>query len=229
MNDELEALRDDLNTALNEATLVGAVVVESERRANITLVALSLPEEGPVVGDPRVMLVLAPVGRVSASLRGGRWDNKSAPIRPFLLSQLMDVVGSFKGQSIYGWDFIDASPDGFERWSDRLSLDIRLGEGDGLAHTLDLFQEWPWEPEQHLDIRFWFDTLHVFRPTGDELVRIPLATFAANGKRWWNGLRSGDPRTAGHGIISGVGMTPDETSRMTDSLKKEGRDPSGPH
>jgi hypothetical protein len=229
VTDDLTTLGNDLNTALNEATVVGAVVDESERKARITLAVLALPEFGPQLDDPRVMIILSPVGRVCASLRSGRWDDTSAAVRPFVLAQLMDVVRSFKEQSIYGWEFIDASAGSFPRWSERPSLDVRLGSGDGLNHTLDLFQESAFGPAQHLDLRFWFDELHVFRPVGDALVRVPLETFAADGTRWWKGLRSGDPRTGGHGIISGAGMTPDEISRMTESLKKQGRDPSGPH
>ena len=55
MMTDLGTLRADLNTALNEATLVSAVVDEVDRKARITLAVRTLPEEGPPSRDPRVM------------------------------------------------------------------------------------------------------------------------------------------------------------------------------
>jgi hypothetical protein len=216
-NDEVTALRADLNTALNEATVVGATVDPVERKARIALAILALPAMGPPNEDPRAMIVLAPVGRVCASLRDGQWDDAAAPVRPFILSQLMDVVRSFGEQAIYGWDFIDRADDDHARWSRQLSLDEHLGERDGLRHTLDIFQESGAGPARHLDLRFWFDMLYVFKPVGDDLVRTPLDLFAAEGKRWWQGLNSGDPRTSGHGIIPGT-PTPEDIRRIQRSL-----------
>lgn len=227
MTDVLAALQSDLNTALNEATLVGATVDEPERRAKITLAVLALPEVGPPPEDPRVMLVLAPIGRVCASLRGGRWNDETAPVRPFALSQLMDVVRSFGGQALYGREFIDHGEETWTRLSDRLSLDVRLGAGDGTSHTLDLFQESNRAPEQHLDLRFWFDRMYVFRPAGDALHPVSLEDFAAGGRRWWDGLHRGDPRTAGHDIIPGGPPTGPELRRFLDSINKPRE--SGPH
>jgi len=229
MMTDLGTLRADLNTALNEATLVSAVVDEVDRKARITLAVRTLPEEGPPSRDPRVMIVLAPLGRICASLRDGRWNDAGAPVQPFVLPQLTDIVRSFHEQPIYGWDFIDsAAEDDYARWGQRLSLDVSLGSGDGLSHTLDLFQESATGSERHLDLRFWFDRLYVFKPSvSGELVPIPLEVFAADGRRWWQGLRKSDPRTVGQGIVSGTGMSADDLRRLRESLGR--RRPSDPH
>jgi len=185
-----------IGVALNEATLLGAEVSRERRMAAITLAVLSLPSDGgPAPEDSRVSLVLAPVGRVVASLRHSRWDDDSAPPVPFSLAELLATVQSFGGLPVYGWEFIDIA-EGFERWSGRLSLDERLGEG-GDTHSITLFQE---GNDRHLDLRIWFDRLQVFRPDHTE---IQLEEFMAGGKRWWDGLYSGDSRTGQAGIFPG--------------------------
>jgi hypothetical protein len=186
--------------ALNEATVI-AVDVESARRAvAVTLGVLSLPtDDGPAPGDPRVVLLLEPVGRIAASLRHGRWDDADARVETFALEDLAGSVKGFEQQSIYGWQFLDVSDgDAFEPWAERLSVDWRSEPG-GLAHTLDLFQESAAGPARILDLRIWFDELRIFRPDGSERA---FDEFTAAGVRWWDGLKSGDPRTAGHGIAS---------------------------
>jgi hypothetical protein len=186
-----------LNVALNEATLVGVEIDAEQRLAAITLSVLALPPDGPAPRDSRVQLVLAPIGRVAASLRHGRWDDAEAPVEPFELDELRAVVERAGGCAIYGSEFFDVPEEkDFARWSDRLSLDWRAGEADGSAHTLALFQE-AGKPG-HLDLCLWFDELSVFRPDSDE---IPLDEFAAAGKRWWDALYANDPRTQGSGIV----------------------------
>ena len=199
-----EELTHDLNVALNEATLIGAEVNVADRVAALTFAVLRLPsDDGPPPDDDRVQFILGPVGRLAASLRDGRSDDLDAPVEQFALDQLLEVVLSFKGRSVYGWEFLDRPErDNFAAWSDRLSLDWRSEPG-GLSHTLDLFQE---GYDRHLDLRIWFDELRVFTPDCEE---IALSDFAAGGVRWWDGLYANDPRTAGHGIapLAGNGRT----------------------
>jgi hypothetical protein len=202
----MEFSEDQLRTfgvALNEATVI-AVDVEPERRAvAVTLGVLSLPaDDGPAPSDPRVVLLLEPAGRIAASLRHGRWDDAGARVETLDLEDLANIVKSFEQQSLYGWMFLDVpDEDAFEPWSDRLSLDWRSEPG-GLSHTLDLFQETAAGPPRILDLRIWFDELRIFRPDGSE---IPFDEFTAAGVRWWDGLKTGDPRTAGHGILPSGG------------------------
>jgi hypothetical protein len=183
--------------ALNEASLVGLEVEAAEDWAGLTLAVLSLPPDGgPEPGDPRVQLILHPLGRIAASLRQGAWDDDHAPVVPLGLEKLHAAVAGFGQQPIYGWEFLDVPEEkSFARWRDRLSLDWR-GRGGGLAHTLDLFQESG--TDRHLDLRLWFDELRIF---GADRTEIAFDDFTAGGVRWWDAMYAGDERTQGHGIV----------------------------
>jgi len=181
-----------LNVALNEATMLGAEVDTERRLAGVTLSVLTLPDEGAAPDDPRVQFLFHPVGRVAASLRLGNWNDSSAEVVPFEVGELSQIVESFK-LPIYGWKFFDLDDD-FDQWKDRFSVDYRLGD-DGLSHSVTLFQE---GPDRHLDLRIWFDSFGLQDVTGRVL---EIADFIAGGKRWWDGLYSGDPRAKGLGIV----------------------------
>src|SRR5258706_11601790 len=99
-----------LNLALDEARLLGADVSEPDRVAALTFSVLTLPEFGPAPKDPRVQVLLRPVGKVVASLRHGSWDDESAAVEPLELSDLLATVEGFR-TDIYGNDFIDARAD----------------------------------------------------------------------------------------------------------------------
>jgi hypothetical protein len=186
---------DGLNIALEEAVLLGLEVDPKRRIAAATFAVLTLPETGPAPEDRRVQFLFAPVGRIAASLRKGRWDDPKAEVSQFKLEELLAVVQSFDGLPIYGWEFFDVvGANGFDGWADRCSIDLQLGE-DGHTHTIDLFQA---GPTRHLDITLWFDEFILRNPAGDEIV---LADFIADGKRWWDGLYAGDTRIDGFGIF----------------------------
>ena len=197
--------RHDLDVALNEATLLGAEVDAAERRAAaLTFSVLSLPpDDGPPPPTPGCSSSLAPLGGSPRRCETGGGTTPTQRSRQFGLDRLLEVVMSFKGMPVYGWEFVDRpEADKFATWSDRLSLDWRSGP-DGMSHTLDVFQE---GYDRHLDLRIWFDELRVFTPEHEE---IALDDFAAGGVRWWDGLYANDPRTAGHGIapLAGNGRT----------------------
>jgi len=201
-----EQQRSDFGVALNEATLIGAEVAVEERRVSLTLAVLALPPGGePPPADPRVQLILQPIGRIAASLRHGNSDDAGARVEDFELDRLADVVASFEQQPIYGWTFLDVlDEDDFAGWATRLSLDWRSEPG-GTSHTLDLFQEWG--TSRHLDLRFWFDEVRIFGPDRRE---VAFADFTSAGVRWWDALHADDPRTEGHGIVLGAPDTPSE-------------------
>lgn len=186
--------------ALNEATLLAVDVNPELRRAVITLVPLAAVDDRAAEGgddevvpeDPRVQLVLEPVGRVAASLRHGHWDDPRALEEPFELEELGEVVEGFGGQPVYGWEFLDVpEDDGFAAWEDRLSLDWSEGD-DGDAHTLDLAQALG--ITRHLDLRLWFDTLRIL---GSDEQEVPFKVFTATIARWRDGLHGADPRATG--------------------------------
>jgi hypothetical protein len=169
-----------------------------ERWAGVTLAVLTLPDdELPEPDDPRVQLILQPIGRIAVSLRAGRWDDASAQVVPVSHVDLGAVVESFGQQSIYGWDFLDVpDSEGLAGWADRLSLDW-YGDPAAMSHSLTLFQEDLTE-DRHLDLRIWFAELRIFDANRAE---IPFDEFTAGGIRWWDALHAGDERTKGHGIV----------------------------
>ena len=188
------AIIDGLGVALNEATLLGVELLPETRVVGVTLSLLTLPEAGPPPQDTRVQFRLAPVGRVAASLRLGRWDDPAAKVVKFRAEELLATVRGLGSLPIYGWEFIDVHKKYFPAWSNRLSLDWRSG-ADGVAHTLFLFQE---GSGRHLDLCIWFDQFDVVRPT-DEVV--PILEVIEGGRRWWDAFHAGDPRTAGCGMF----------------------------
>ena len=182
-----------LGAALEEATLLGVEVDADMRSAAATFSVLTLPEHGPAPADPRVQFRFERVGRVAASLRLGRWNDASAAVVPFRLDELLSTVQGFGGLAVYGAEFFDCEDD-FATWQDRLSLDWRSEAGD-LTHSIVLFQE---GHDRHLDLRIWFGDLEIRSPSGEP---IGFEEFYAGSKRWWDGLRAGDPRATGAGII----------------------------
>jgi hypothetical protein len=182
-----------LDLALDEATLLGLEVFPERGLAAATFAVLTLPEQGPPPKDRRRQFLFR-VGRVAASLRHGRWNDLSAPVEPFTIDKLLSVVQSFGGAPIYGREFIDCESY-FARWSNRLSLDL-VCDSSAMEHSIQLFQEGAMV-NKILDICLWFRDLQIRDELGN---KIALDEFIAGGKRWWDGLYSGDPRTEGFGI-----------------------------
>jgi hypothetical protein len=188
-----QALAKELGVALNEATLLGAEVDASTRRAAATFRVLTLPPEGPHPEDPRVQFVFQPVGRVFASLRAGSWNDTSAALIPVTLDRLLEVVQTFGGLPVYGWEFFDTPDPRLGNAADRASLDWRSSP-NGTSRSISLFQE---GHKRHLDLIIWFDSFELFDAHG---APITVEAFIEGSKRWWDGLYAGDPRAVGSGI-----------------------------
>ena len=185
---------EGLGIALNEATWLGLEVDTERRIAAATFRVLTLPVDGDPPEDTRVQFEFSPVARLAASLRLGRWDDLTARVVKFPIEELLSVVRSFGGLPIYGWQFFDVNDRDFIPWADRLSLDWR-GGADGLSHSITLFQD---GGDRHLDLCLWFDSLVTRDPLGQVIL---LDELIAGGRRWWDGLYSGDSRTSDHGIF----------------------------
>ena len=192
-----------LGVAFNEASLLGVEVLPLQSVCAITLSLLTLPESGPAPADARLQALLHPVGRVSGSLRMGRWDDPRAEVKSFALSELPAIVESFGGQPLYGWEFFDLEERMFRHWSKRLSLDWH-GDATAMRHNLYLFQE-DSGPERVLNLRIWFRDIAFNAPDGTV---VDIDTIIRGGKRWWAGLESGDQRTDGYGIYPMRGKRP---------------------
>jgi hypothetical protein len=186
-------MRIGLGIALNEADLLGFEVDAQNRVAAATFRVFTLPKKGPAPADSRVQLQFQPVGRVAASLRNGSHDDFNAEVVPFAVEDLLAKVQSFDGLPVYGWEFFDIHEKSIKKLGDRLSLDWRSGD-DGNSHSISVFQS---PGNRILDIWVWFDEMQVRDPEGNV---IPIDSFIADGKRWWDAFYKGDERTRGHGM-----------------------------
>jgi hypothetical protein len=111
-------------------------------------------------------------------------------VRPFRLDELDEVVRSFGGREIYGWEFFDvADAKLYNRWKGQPSLDWQSGDGRG-SHTLDLFQGELFQPKS-LEVRLWFDSLDVADEWGEP---IPIAKFIEGGVGFWDAASAGKLR-----------------------------------
>jgi hypothetical protein len=185
-----------LNVACNEATWIGLEIDQEQAWAGITLSVLTLPAaEGPAPEDSRVQLILQPLSRLCASYRNGYWNDEAAEVLPLTPQQLQELIVTVQ-DPVYGWDFFNSSDeDDFLPWADRLSLDIRPSPAEPL-NTINLFQD----RNPVLDVRIWFGQLRIFGPDRKE---IDPQSFIDGGRRWWDAMYAGDPRTKGSGIVPG--------------------------
>ena len=182
-----------LNVALNEATWLGLSVDTEGARAAATLAVLSLPESGPAPEDRRVQLLMQPVGRIAASYRQGRWNDDTASVLPLTLAELERLTVE-RTMPVYGWDFLNQEErDPVATWPQPLSLDVTL-DADACSISLDLHHD----TDNFLAVRLWFDDFRILTPNRGQL---ELSAFIQGGRRWWDGLHSGDPRTEGFGIV----------------------------
>jgi len=187
-----------LNIAFNESTLGGVEVDPTGRRLGITLAVLSLPDDvGPMPTDPRLAVTLEGVGRIAVSSRRAHWDDAKAPAVPLAVEDLAATIDSFGHTAMYGWKFIDAGDEEFADAETPLSLDLRLGPER--YHTFDVFQD---SVDAYIELRAWFTTLSIRRiEQPDSLVPISIPAVIAGGRRWWDAMYAGDPRTTPAGIL----------------------------
>lgn len=196
-----------LDLALNEGRLLAVHTNEPTRQAQIWLELLTLDAEGVEPDDRVVCIYLEGVSRIVASSRDSRWDDPKAPARPIQLQELADVVHSFGGTPIYGWEFFDPPEQGWLHWRDRLSLDVTF-DGPAGSHVIDLFQEQG--SERHLDLRLWFDDLWINKRT---VGAVPIQEVIAGAKRWWDAMYAGDPKVQHHGIFPAKAPKPTAEKR----------------
>lgn len=173
-----------LDVALNESSLHALSFDPVRARAELLLDVLTLPPEGPAPADGRVFLDLAGVSRLACTFTA-----KGTGV-PLTLTELPEVVAAGAGRAMDGWEFVDcpAPPD------TGASLDWRCATTSRSAHGLHVFQD------RRLDllrVSIWFDSLEVRTFAG---ARLAVSELIAGGKRWWDGLYAGDPRTGGKGI-----------------------------
>jgi hypothetical protein len=183
---------DDLEVALNEATVAGLRVTGDEVR--LLLHVLALPAEGPPDPDTRRALVFAPVSRVRVLLRRDEpGEVDYGPAVPLAdLAAVADFFASLtRTGDLYGWEFVDA-PDLVADWPPEVSLDLNLGEPTAETHTLYWFNECGAGADQFcIEGQIEFEDVSVERADGTPM---PMPDFIADGRRWWKAFSTNDPR-----------------------------------
>jgi hypothetical protein len=190
-------LEDELNVALNEATMLGLEFDPESRRIGLTLSLLALPEGPEPMTEPRVLFLFGNIKRVIVSFRDGAWNDPLARVLPVEPDALLAVCRELGAQAIYGWEFLGGAERALAEWGDRISLDWRAPEAEASTYSFAAFQE---GVERHLDFAFWFDTIECRTPSG---VPVALDELAAAGRRFWDGVHAGDQRTSESGIVAG--------------------------
>jgi len=196
-----DQLTNDLNTALNEATVVGVDLDPAAATARLLLHVLALPERGPIDPDPRRALTLTGVSDFQVLLRKDPFGGDFGPAIPIQdLDELASLFGRLvRFQPMYGWRFLN-NLDLTGDWPPEPSLNLRL-RPEPAAHTLYWFTECSQDADSFFCLEgvIWFDGLQVERAD-----RIPVSVqqFAADGRRWWAGLRANDPRVSSEAQIA---------------------------
>jgi hypothetical protein len=190
-----EELKHKIGLALNEATILGVEFDEEKRLVSVSFAVVAMDKNGNVPDDNRLLFVFKPVGRFIASYRNGHWDDKNANIEKFEPKDILEIIQRFKGQAIYGWEFVNCGDKDFDTWKDRLSFDYSTGDNIGLTNTIDLFQE---GGDKHIDFRIWFDDFEILTPKYD---KVELQDFIDNGKRGWDAVYENNEKMGNFGII----------------------------
>lgn len=191
-----------LDGVLNEATLRAVFLNEERQMAQVWLDCLALTPSGDEPDDSLFCFWLNGVTRIAASLRNGHWDDQAAEVVPFDISDLTEIVYSFGGTPVHGWEFFDPPDESWAHWRERLSLNHVI-PGPGGLHVLDLFQEEG--IERHLDLRLWFAEVWISQRDGPF---IPAEEISTAARRWWDAMYAGDPRVRHHGIVPAGNWTP---------------------
>ena len=186
---------DGLEVALDEATVVG-LRDEPDGAVAVLLHVLALPVAGPPDPDTRRALVLLGVSRVRVLLRRdvpGQVDY--GPALP--LADLAAVEAFFASLTrtgdLYGGEYLDA-PDLCADWPPEVSLDVTSGPAGAGTRSLYWFNECAAGDETFcVEGVMEFADVIVRRADGTPL---PVAEFVADGRRWWQAFRTGDPRVS---------------------------------
>ncbi|GAA4030840.1 hypothetical protein GCM10022247_64920 [Allokutzneria multivorans] len=189
-------LVDQVDLAFNESTVCGLFFDESAAEARLLVEVLALPEVGPIDRDPRRVVVFSGVSSVEVILRADLPD-ALGPVQPL---ESMDALEAFfasleQAEAMYGWSFVDVDDVG-DDWNVTPSLGKRTGR-QVAAHTFHWFTECGRPGSGDGRERYClqgvinFDALRVERADSQ---LVPLETFVADARRWWDALERRDAR-----------------------------------
>ncbi|MFD5827003.1 hypothetical protein [Lentzea sp. NPDC060358] len=190
---------EDLNEALNEATVAG-LRLRPDGSVVILLHVLALPEHGPVDPDTRRALILSGTSTVRVLLRRER-AAESPRYGPAIPLGDFDAVEKFFASitvsgAMYGWEFLD-NPGLTNDWPSMISLEHNQ-ELTAAAHSLYWFNECGL-PAPHGYLSHCIEGVVDFMELAVERfdgTPVPVEEFIAAGTRWWSAFSSGDPRVS---------------------------------
>lgn len=178
MTDITQEIKDGLNYALNEASIIGLDFNAGQQTVYVTFYPIAIQQDGTIPNDNRFLFAFRNVGRLASSLTIDK-DTKAIKFDP---DQLADKMSEYKNEQIYGWEFIDNGDAIFKSWKDNKSFDLVITTEFDKQHTIDLFQEDKLSRET-IDLRIWFDRLDIF---DSNLKPFDIQTFIENGRRGWS-------------------------------------------
>lgn len=173
-------VKDKLDLAFNESTINNVSINEDVVEVMIDVISMDSNEAFP--NDNRHLIRFSNFGRVALSYKMGSWEEENAEIASVEPSAVEGLFTDLILDSMYGWEFINLGIEEFEKWSDKLSLDLTKREDWNSLNTIDLFGEQIVSPEVTFDMRIWFDELSVTTFEGKEL---SLQEFTENAQRGW--------------------------------------------
>ena len=192
-----EGTREGIETALNEADVLGIQLDPAGAWCDVLVHVLALPESGPLDRDARRVLRLNVPGQVSILLRTDRAGLAGyGPVIP--LSGLDAVEDFFASLSwsgaMYGWKFLD-DPSLTRDWPARPSLTVQVRSGTA-SHSLYWFNECGRTEGDAIasyliEGTVTFEDLEVMRA---DAVPQRLAEFIADGQRQWQAVFGHDER-----------------------------------
>ena len=191
-------VKDKLNLAFNESTINNVSINEDVVEVMIDVISMDSNEVFP--NDNRHLIRFSNFGRVALSYKMGSWEEENAEIASVEPSAVEGLFTDLILDSMYGWEFINLGIEEFEKWSDKLSLDLTKREDWNSLNTIDLFGEQIVSPEATFDMRIWFDELSVTTFEGKEL---SLQEFTENAQRGWEQLYK-----------TGLSMTNHKTTKL---------------
>lgn len=189
-----EQTRTGVETALNEAEVVGLRVAAEDAACELLLHVHAQPSPATIDPDPRRVLRLLRASRIRVVLRADRLDGYGPAIPLAGLADVESFFGSLdRWEAMYGWEFLDRSaPDD---WPEQPSLTVGLRPGPS-PHSLYWFTGCRRGDRRYcIEGTVDFDDLEVLRGDGTPE---PVEEFAAEARRWWNALsgRGAQPQPA---------------------------------
>jgi len=203
----IEETLHDLNLAFNESKILDCTILEDEREVITVFDQFALLKDGTAPKDRGIKIIFENVSRITAQLKLGEWNDRKAIIKRLSIETLSEEIRQFKGEEMYGWEFINIpkSDKDFHKWEKSASLDINFQPQSNFVNTIDIFSEHFSENSKTLNLRIWFEKFRIESMFGDLIDEIE---FIERGQRAWNK------------VFNGTHILPDKAKSEIERVKK---------